>query len=138
MLATMHSERLVIANDLHELRRMTQWLHDSGQALGVAEDALFKLDLCANEAVANIISYAFDDDRRHDISLEMNKTAAGASLVIRDDGRYFNLLDAPAHEAPATLADARIGGLGIHLIKRISSHCSFQRSNGFNELSLEV
>lgn len=138
MMATMQGEQLVIANQLHELRRMTQWLHDSGQALGIAEDALFRLDVCANEAVTNIIDYAFVDNRRHNICIEMNKTPAGAILVIRDDGVNFNPLDMPEHQTPATLAEAAIGGLGIRLIKRMTSRCSFKRANGLNVLTLEV
>ena len=134
----MLEEQIVIANQMGELRRMTEWLHDSLLAMEVAKDSVFKLDLCANEAVANIITYAYNDKGHHDIILEMRKTADGTSLVICDDGMPFNPLNTPEHQSPRGLPEARIGGLGIHLIRQMASRCNYQRVKGFNILSLEV
>jgi anti-sigma regulatory factor (Ser/Thr protein kinase) len=130
--------RFVMGNNVAELRRMTQWLRESAGAAGIAPDVVRILDQCANEAVVNIISYAYEDAERHDISLELIKTAHGASLVIRDDGKPFNMLDAPERRAAAGLADAQIGGLGIHLIRRMTARCDYRREGGFNVLSLEA
>jgi len=135
---TMLVEQIVIANRLDELRRMTAWLHGSAKAMGVGKDTLFKLDLCANEAVANIVSHAYSDDHRHDIILELHQDAENTSLVIRDDGVPFNPLDMPEHEVPRGLAEAGIGGLGVHLIRKLATRCRYQRVNGLNVLSLEV
>jgi len=127
-----------MANDVAELRRMTQWLQESAGAAGIAPDVVRILDQCANEAVVNIISYAYEDAKRHDIALELNKTAQGACLMIRDDGRPFNMLEVPEHTPAASLADAQIGGLGIHLIRRMTARCDYRREGGFNVLSLEA
>ncbi len=134
----MRGDRLIIGNEVAELRRMSEWLVASGQACGIRQDLLFNLEVCANEAVTNIISYAYDDSKGRHITLELSKTATGACLVIRDDGKPFNLLEAPQHRQPATLADAAIGGLGIHLIRRLMSRCAYQRENGINVLRLEA
>ena len=120
------------------MRRMSEWLVGSGQAAGLPQDVLSRLEVCANEAVTNIISYAYDDAAGHDIALELNKTATGACLTIRDDGMPFNMLEAPEHHQPASLADARIGGLGLPLMRGLMSHCAYQRENGFNVLCLEA
>jgi serine/threonine-protein kinase RsbW len=138
MITTMLGARIVIVNDVAELRRMTQWLWNAAASAGIAERLVRLLDVCANEAVANIISYAYDDAARHEIALELEKTADGARLVIRDDGRAFDVSKAPAPAAPASLDDARIGGLGIHLIRRMTSRCDYRRENGFNVLLLET
>ena len=137
-MATMLDERIVIANRLDELRRMTQWLHDSAAAFGISRNALFTLDVCANEAVTNIISYAFGDHMRHDITLELHKAGTGARLVIRDHGKPFNPLEAPERHLPKAITDAGIGGLGIHLIKHLMTRCNYERVDGVNVLSLEL
>ena len=134
----MRGDRLIIRNEITELRRMSEWLVGSGQASGLSQDILSRLEVCANEAVTNIISYAYDDAAGHDITLELNKTATGACLIIRDDGKPFNMLEAPEHRQPASLADAKIGGLGLPLMRGLMSHCRYQRENGFNVLCLEV
>ena len=131
-------ERIAIRNDLAELRRMTQWLQDSARMVDVPQEFLYALDVCANEAVTNIISYAYDDNLRHDITLELSRTANGACLVIRDDGNPFNPLEAPPHQGPASLEDAMIGGLGIHLIRRMMTRCDYRREADVNVLCLEA
>ena len=134
----MLSDRIVLKHDLSELRRMTQWLWTAAASAGIAEAMVHKLDLAANEAVTNIISYAFADAARHEITLDLEKTGGGARLVIRDDGVPFNILAVPEHAVPATLESAAIGCLGVHLIRGLTSRCEYQRENGFNVLMLET
>ena len=134
----MFSDRLVIVNDLRELRRMSAWLQDACAAADFGADLAGRLDLCANELVANIISYAFDDGQRHEIALEVTAAPEGASLTVRDNGRPFNLLEAPAHRQPESIEQARIGGLGIHLVRQLSSGCRYRRDGGFNVLTVDL
>ncbi len=130
--------RLVISNQICELRRMSQWLSDSAIAAGTPQDLVYALEYCANEAIYNIISYAFDDGQRHEITLELSKTAEGASLIIRDDGKPFNPLEAPAVKQPEGLDDMKIGGLGVHLIRQLTWRCNYQREGAINVLRLEA
>jgi anti-sigma regulatory factor (Ser/Thr protein kinase) len=131
-------DRLVIGNDLSELRRMTDWLRTSCESAGVPGDVIYTLDYCANEAVANIISYAYDSPGTRNITLELKETEGGARLVISDDGKPFNVLAAPEHLPPESIEDARIGGLGIHLIRRLITGSEYRRADGLNVLSLEA
>ncbi len=134
----MLSERLIISNDLTELRRMSAWLKRCCGVAEIPDDVVFSLDLCANEAVTNIICYAFDGVGRHNIILEFSDSVRGASLTITDDGMPFNMLEAPEHKQPSSLAEAKIGGLGIHLIRHLVSQCHYQRAGGQNVFSFEV
>ena len=138
MTTAMLGDRIVISNDVAELRRMTTWLRACADAAEIPPELVHKLDICANEAVTNIISYAYDDGRRHEIALELVETASGVSLVIRDDGKPFNVREAPAHAKPASLDDAEIGSLGIHLMRRLMPHFDYRRENGVNVLSLNT
>ena len=137
-MAAMLSERFVMANDLGELRRMTQWLWTHAAEAGIAEEQVHLLDVCANEAVTNIISYAYADSVRHEVTLELSRIASGARLVIRDDGKAFDVARAPKHVAPTSLSDAEIGGLGLELIRRMTSRCEYRREDGYNVLTLET
>lgn len=127
---------LTIRNQVTEIRRMSDWLDAALRRLGVPADLRFRFDLSANEAVTNIISYAYPDNGEHEISLQLSIGDAGISLQIEDDGTPFNLLSAPAHVRPASLEEAAIGGLGIDLIRKSIDQCDYTRSNGRNMLSL--
>ena len=134
----MPDQRMVVLNDVAELRRMSTWLRQCADAAEMPADLAHKLDVCANEAVTNIISYAYDDGRHHEITLEFAETPSGLSLLIRDDGKPFNVQEAPEHAAPTSLDDAEIGSLGIHLMRRLLPQFDYQREDGFNVLTLNT
>ena len=134
----MLGERIVIGNNVAELRRMSGWLRAYTEAADIPPECVHRLDVCANEAVTNIISYAYEEPGWHEITLELSETAQGVRLVIRDDGKPFNALEVPAHMTPASLDAAEIGGLGVHLIRRLMPHCDYRRENGINVLCLET
>ena len=134
----MDSATLVVTNRIAELRRMSQWLRDRCALAGVSEELIQRLELCANEALANIMSYAYSDEAAHDITLTLDTTIDHVRLCIRDDGRPFNPLGMPEHAMPASLADAAVGGLGVHLIRNMMSSCGYERRDTHNMLTLEA
>ncbi|MDB5805727.1 MAG: stage sporulation family protein [Betaproteobacteria bacterium] len=128
--------QLTLANDLAELRRMSAWLAQACGEMGVSPERAADLDVCANEAVTNIISYAYDAPGNREIVLRLVRAGAGAGLTIEDDGRAFDPLAAPPPAAPASLAQAAIGGLGIKLMRRMMADCAYRRSGGKNFFTL--
>ena len=54
--------RLLLHNDLAELDRLAGWI-ESWMHEGVALDSSFAIQLCLEEAVANIIMYAAAEER---------------------------------------------------------------------------
>jgi len=134
----MDSATLLVTNRIPELRRMSQWLRDRCSAAGVPEELIQRLDLCANEALANIMSYAYSDDAAHDIALTLDTATDHVRLSIRDDGQPFNPLGLPGHTMPASLADASVGGLGVHLIRNMMSSCAYERRGTHNILTLDA
>lgn len=134
---TMAYDRISIRNEPGELRTMSLWLGQFGNDAALTHEVRFALDLCANEAVSNIINYAYIDQASHQITLELQKIKCGARLTITDDGTPFDLLNAPAKTSPDTLDDAPIGGLGIRLIRQLASRLHYERHNGLNVLTLE-
>lgn len=117
---------------------MSEWLDAALRKLAVPADVLFRFDLSANEAVTNIISYAYPENSNHEIMLQLSAVGSAVSLQIEDDGAPFNPLAAPPHVQPASLEEASIGGLGIDLIRRYMDDCVYARRNGRNVLRLSV
>lgn len=129
---------LIINNHVSEIRRMSEWLDAALHQLAVPAELLFRFDLSANEAVTNIICYAYPENGSHEITLQLSVSAAAVSLTIEDDGAPFNPLAAPPHVQPASLEEASIGGLGIDLIRRFMDDCAYVRRNGRNVLKMSV
>lgn len=117
---------------------MSLWLEAAFRELGLPKEWLFKFDLCAGEAVTNIISYAYPDDDTHEISLRLSFAGSLVNLEIEDDGIPFNPLDTPERIHPTNLEEAKIGGLGIELILRHMDECNYIRRNGRNVLKMST
>jgi len=129
---------LHVVNEVTELRRMSAWLVAEARALGVPQPLVDDLEVCANEAVMNTISYGWDDGSRHEISLRIAADTGSVSLEIEDDARPFDPFSAPEHADPASLAEAQIGGLGVRLIRRLMPASHYARRDGRNLLTLSA
>lgn len=127
---------LRISTDLDDVEKTTAWLHGVAQAEGIGADLLFRIDLCLSEAMANVVSYAFPEGGRHAIDLELRLDADRATLIIADGGRPFDPLTVPEPRQPASLEEATIGGLGVHLIRHYADECAYERRDDLNVLTL--
>lgn len=117
---------------------MSLWLTGSLGHCGLSRELQFKFDLCANEAVTNIISYAYPKGGEHDIRLQLKVGSDKAHLTIEDDGIAFNPLRMPEHIQPSTLKEARVGGLGIDLIRHYMDDIEYKRLQDTNILSMQI
>jgi serine/threonine-protein kinase RsbW len=127
---------LELRNDLSELRRMSAWIHQTGKRMGLSDALGADLDLCANEAVTNIISYAYEDSARHQISVRIRQVPGRVDLEVEDDGKPFNPLEFPPAPLGSSLEKAPLGGRGIHLIRGLTAECKYERRDGKNILTM--
>ena len=129
---------LVIPNELAALRKMSAWLQSALAEMNMNDEVRYGFDLCANEAVSNVINYAYPNGGTHHIALRLARNAQRLSLEIRDDGLPYNPLTRPKQPTPAGIDQARIGGLGVDLIREYMDECDYQREAGSNILTLTV
>lgn len=129
---------LVIENRLGELARVERWLSALLEQWRIAPDIGFRVDLLINEAVTNIVRYAYAGDTTQTLSLSLTDTADGILIEIVDAGLAFNPFDTPEMTAAQDLEQAAIGGHGIHLIKSFADNYDYDRVAGENRLRLFV
>ena len=103
---------------------------------GVDAATSTKLNIAVEEAVVNVISYAYPADSPGEVRIDAAIADHSLVLTVTDSGLPFD----PTAVAPAdtTLdADERpIGGLGIHLIRRYTDSISYERRDGQNILTM--
>ena len=132
-----------VRNELHleldgdEPRRVAEFFEGMAMEHGVPMGIVFKFQLALDELLTNVISYAFDDTSNAAIKVTLAMSDERITAVIEDNGRPFNpMLDAPAPDLDHSAEDRRIGGLGIHLTKAFVDKLSYERTDGWNRLSL--
>jgi anti-sigma regulatory factor (Ser/Thr protein kinase) len=125
---------VVLRNDLAELPRLAGWIE--GWAPSVSTDMSFAVQVCLEEAVANVIMYGAAKDERLEITVEVEGNSEILIVRIEDDGRHFDPTQVAPATLPASLEDAKIGDLGIHLMRSFASGMHYERRNGRNRLTL--
>jgi serine/threonine-protein kinase RsbW len=125
--------RLLLRNDLAELARLARWV-EARMKREPSFDLRFAVALCLEEAVANIIMHggAMPDE----IGVELARDGDSLIATIEDSGRSFDPTQLPAPALAASLDVAKVGDLGVHLIRSFSRHMAYERRDGRNRLTL--
>ena len=115
-------------------------LNDWFDALVVAREfpgtVANEIKLCLNEAVTNTLSYGFSDRTEGAVAVIVLETPTGLDVTIRDNGTAFDPMEFEVQPFAETVEEARIGGLGVFLIKEFASDVSYAREEDENVLKM--
>lgn len=128
--------RIELKNDISEIETMSRGLERFGSLYGLPEKQIFQLNLALEELVTNSISYGFGDDLEHLIVIDCMVDDGRIKVVTKDDGLPFNPLTMPEPETDLDIEDRPIGGLGIHLVRKMMDSVDYQRQGDFNLLTM--
>lgn len=125
-----------IDNDLGEIARLSALIEAFGEKHGLAPAAIFHITLAFDEFLTNIISYGFSDGERHKIAASLDLDGDMLAAEIVDDGIAFNPLARPTPDTTTPIEERKIGGLGIHFIRRVMDKVEYCRADGRNHLKM--
>jgi len=132
-------DTLELLPDAQAAPRAAQWIERIAEREGWPQKTAFALTLCVDEALTNIVSYAFDDPARPPaVALRCRRAGPDIELQLRDNGRPY---DPTASEPPAlaaSLDEARIGGHGVRLMRHYLQSLTYRREGDWNCLSMTV
>jgi anti-sigma regulatory factor (Ser/Thr protein kinase) len=135
-MSSVEAGRLVLRNDLAELDRLAGWIEGWMQH-GVSTDVSFAIQLCLEEAVANVIMYGGAKGDRLEILVELERNGGTLVARIEDTGRQFDPTQVPSPSLTTSLEEAKVGDLGIHLVRSFASGMDYERRDGRNRLTLQ-
>lgn len=94
------------------------------------------LNLALEEAVTNVIMYAYPKGSDGLVDIEAVIRPSSIDFAIIDSGIPFDPTTVPEAQVDASLEDRPIGGLGIYLVRSIMDSVSYRRYEGKNILSM--
>ncbi len=127
---------LRLANEFDEISRIHEFVQAHCKQHALEQAMSHHLMLVVEELFSNIVKYGHDDDGRHEITVRLRQEADRVVIEIEDDGRAFNPLTLPEPDIEASVEDRRVGGLGIHLVRRLMDHITYERRGAANRLTL--
>lgn len=129
-------KELVLKNEIAEINKLAVFIEKLGEELNLAPDLVFNLNLVLEEAVSNVILYAYPKEEQQEIVLTAKKTDKNLIFVLTDSGKEFDPTQAPDADVTLSAEERQIGGLGIFLIRQIMNKVEYQRIEGKNVLTL--
>ena len=116
-----------LKHDYDELTRLSQWIGDVTNTLNLSDRDTHRLELAVTEIVTNILDHGTVEVDEHRIHISLHVSQHHLAATVVDGCAPFNPLDVESPSSPTTLAEADIGGLGIHLVRNSCDHCQYGR-----------
>ena len=132
---------LTITNSVSELAALEPFVEQLCEAYNLDMPLAFSLQLVLDEAVSNVVNYAYGDATGMPVTIhaDMTDTDRGRQLMLQivDEGTPFNPIEeAPEVDTTLSAEERQIGGLGIFLIRQTMDHLSYERKDGQNIFTL--
>ncbi|MCF8361495.1 MAG: ATP-binding protein [Prolixibacteraceae bacterium] len=125
-----------IKNNIQQLPLLAEELEKMGEEWELDMPLVTNLNLVLEEAISNIVFYAYDDEREHEINIAAEKNDNKVVITITDDGKPFDPTKKETPDVSLSAEDRQIGGLGIFLIGKIMDTVQYKRENEKNILTL--
>ena len=101
------------------------------------EGLQFKIRLSIEEAVENVVNYAYQDGIGWlEAGTSIDNDGLRLTIELRDAGIPFNPLDKPDPDITLSAEERQIGGLGIFLCKQLMDDINYRYENGNNILTM--
>ena len=117
---------------LEQLRReLEQW--------GLRGRSRYHVELVFEEIVTNIIRHSEVEHVEPAVEVALGFDHKAVVMRFHDDGAPFDPREHTVPEKAQSLEEARIGGLGIKLVRHVSTHIDYERTpEARNQLTVTI
>lgn len=130
-------DKVCLPYDAASLALLASFVENFGQLGNWDSRMVMNVNLALEEGVSNVIfhSEAPGEDSMIEVTLRQSGSCVEARVV--DGGRMFNPLSAAlAPDLTSEAADRPVGGLGIHMMRKLSKKMTFEYKNQKNILTI--
>ena len=106
------------------------------EEVGMDMAVAIQMNLAMEEAVVNVMSYAYPADTVGDVTIEAVTIADQLQFTITDCGTPFDPTAKEDVDTTLSAEERPIGGLGIHLVRQLMDSITYERIDGKNVLTL--
>ena len=127
---------LTLSNNVSDIPLLSSFVEQVCAALDIDDYTATQINLAMEEAVVNIVNYAYPVGTRGTIHIEAQANDERLRFTITDSGKPFDPTARKEVDTTLSAEERPIGGLGIHLIRQIMDSMNYERLDGKNILTL--
>jgi Serine phosphatase RsbU, regulator of sigma subunit len=136
MQADVTERHLILHNDIQQIPQLAEFIETIAEEKSFDQALAMSLNLALEEAVTNVILYAYPEGSDGLVDIEAILGAEKLTFIISDSGIPFDPTAAPEADVTLGVEERPIGGLGIYLVRNIMDTVSYERLDGKNVLTL--
>ena len=133
----MDTKNLTLPNDVQEVPKLAGFIDEFCETCGIDMSTTMSLNLAIEEAVVNVMDYAYPNGGKGDVYIEAECDDDMMTFIIRDNGIPFDPTKASEVDTTLSAEERPIGGLGIHLVRTIMDTEEYSYTDGQNVLTLK-
>ncbi len=127
---------IVLPNDIQEVPKLNAFVEEVCRAVGFDELLTMSITVAIEEAVVNVMKYAYPPEQRGEVTVEAASNDVRLKFTITDSGKPFDPTVQPEVDTTLPANQRKIGGLGIHIIRQNMDSINYERINNLNVLTL--
>ena len=127
---------LTLPNDINTIPQLNEFIDTLCEELEIDMATVMSLNLAMEEAVVNVMEYAYPEGTTGEVSIEAVADDTRLYFIISDSGKPFDPTAKADVDTTLSAEERPIGGLGIHLIRQIMDDVSYERKDEKNFLKL--
>jgi serine/threonine-protein kinase RsbW len=127
---------LKIPSRTDNLEIIRQFVSAVARKVGFNDEAVNKIELAVDEACSNVIEHAYGKREDEDIGVAVRLDYGKLTVVVTDRGKSFRFNGVEMPDMKQYLAELRVGGLGIYLMKMLMDEVEYHSESGRNEVRL--
>ena len=131
-----YQRQITLPNDVQEVPQLNVFVDEVCEQVDFDMSTTLKLNLAIEEAVVNVMNYAYPAGEKGDVDIEAMINDEYLVFVISDSGTPFDPTAKAEVDTTLSAEERGIGGLGIHLIRQIMDTINYERVDGKNVLTL--
>lgn len=122
--------RLKIPSQTDNLELIREVVGKIARNVGFSEEESSKIELAVDEACANVIKHAYRKDQKKPIDIVVKIDYQKLTIIVTDQGKGFDPKHLRDPDMQEYLAEMRVGGLGIYLIRTLMDEVDFKSAPG--------
>ena len=96
----------------------------------------FRLNLALEEAVSNVIQYAYPKDTDGQVDIDASLDGKDLTFTVSDRGKPFDPISLAEVDINVDIKERKVGGLGIHIVRKIMDTVRYEREGDRNILTM--
>jgi sigma-B regulation protein RsbU (phosphoserine phosphatase) len=133
-----YTQKLILLNEVSQIPVLQSFVQNLGEDLQLNASQIMNLNLALEEAVSNIIFYAYPNEQGKTIQLSVVQQDLLLLFTVTDQGLPFDPTQSKDPQLNLTAEQRPLGGLGIYLIKQIMDEVGYSRNGENNVLTMKM